>query len=141
MTLPILSYPLTLTPDDDGTLLVTCPDLPEVVSFGATRAEALEMGALAVEEAIAARLDDLSPIPLPSAEGPARLPLQLALKAQLWRGLTEAGLSRADLQRRLGWHRPQVDRLFDPNHATRTDRFDAAFAALGLAVDLTIRAT
>ena len=24
----MLRYPVTLTPDDDGTVLVTCPDLP-----------------------------------------------------------------------------------------------------------------
>jgi antitoxin HicB len=137
---PVLSYPLKLTRDDDGTLLVTCPDLPEVTSFGETRDEALRMGAAAVEEAIAARLDDLAEIPLPSAAGEAHLSLQLALKALLWRSLMEAGVTRADLQRRLGWHRPQVDRLFDPNHATRTDRFDLAFGALGLRVGVALDA-
>ena len=49
-------YRLELTPDDDGTFLVTCPALPEVTSFGATRDEAMAYGRLAVEEAIAARM-------------------------------------------------------------------------------------
>jgi predicted RNase H-like HicB family nuclease len=49
-------YRLELTPDDDGTFLVTCPELPEVTSFGATRDEAMAYGRLAVEEAIAARM-------------------------------------------------------------------------------------
>jgi predicted RNase H-like HicB family nuclease len=49
-------YRLELTPDDDGTFLVTCPELPEVTSFGATWEEAMSYGRLAVEEAIAARI-------------------------------------------------------------------------------------
>ncbi len=135
----MITYPLILTPDDNGTFLVTCPDLPEVTSFGETEAEARAQGRAAVEEAVAARLDDLSPIPAPS-EGAARLSLQLALKVLLWRALTAQGMTRADLQARLGWHRPQVDRLFDPNHATRNDQFDQAFGALGVALSVTARA-
>jgi hypothetical protein len=34
-------YPIELTPDDNGTLLVTCPDLPEVTSFGVDEADAI----------------------------------------------------------------------------------------------------
>lgn len=46
---------LTLTPDDNGTLLVTCPALPEVTTFGATRADAIANAVDAIEEALAAR--------------------------------------------------------------------------------------
>ncbi len=49
-------YRLKLMPDDSGTFLVTCPALPEVTSFGATRDEAMVYGRLAVGEAIAARM-------------------------------------------------------------------------------------
>jgi antitoxin HicB len=57
-----LDYRVLLTPDDNGTLLVTCPDLPEVTTFGSNKAEALRHARDAIEEAIAARAD----IPLPS---------------------------------------------------------------------------
>ena len=36
-----LDYPVLLTPDDNGTLLVTCPDLPEVATFGSDKDDAL----------------------------------------------------------------------------------------------------
>ena len=36
----MLSYPVKLTPDDNGTILVTAPDLPEVSTFGADKADA-----------------------------------------------------------------------------------------------------
>jgi antitoxin HicB len=51
-----MQFPLVLTPDDDGTFMVTCPLLPEVTSFGEDHDDALTHGRDAVEEAIAARM-------------------------------------------------------------------------------------
>ena len=42
------------------------------------------------------------------------------------------GVSRAELARRLEWHREQVDRLFRLDHKSRLDQMEAAFEALGL---------
>jgi hypothetical protein len=44
-----------------------------------------------------------------------------ALKVSLYRSLREAGLTRAELMRRLGWNRESVDRLFRLDHASRLD--------------------
>ena len=68
---PMLAYPIDLT-DDDGTLLVTAPDFPELTTFGDDRDEAIARAADALEEAIAARISRGDPIPAPS-EGGARL--------------------------------------------------------------------
>jgi antitoxin HicB len=38
------------------------------------------------------------------------------------------------MARRLGVHRPTVDRLFDPRHGTRLDQYEAAFRALENAI-------
>jgi antitoxin HicB len=132
-----LHYAVCLTPDED-TILVTCPDLPEVTTFGEDRAAALRNATGAVEEALAARLDAFEEIPRPGADGDAKasVGLGLAVKVTLYLELAEAGLNRAELARRLGWHRNSVDRLFDPNHASKLDQFDAAFAALGRTVDV-----
>lgn len=62
-----LDYRVLLTPDDNGTLLVTCPDLPEVTTFGSDKADALRHARDAIEEAIAARIAARADIPLPSA--------------------------------------------------------------------------
>jgi antitoxin HicB len=50
-----MRYRLKLTPDDNGTFLVTSPDFPEVKTFGHTKAEAQRQGRAAIGEAIAAR--------------------------------------------------------------------------------------
>ena len=53
-----LTYPIKLEPDDNGTLLVTCPALPEVTTFGEDEADAIEHARDAIEEAITARIAD-----------------------------------------------------------------------------------
>lgn len=135
-------YAVTLKPDDDGSLLATCPALPEVTSFGETRTEALARAGLAIEEAIAARLDDWDEAPEPQERGGAQdfapLPTHVLMKIMLYRALRAQGLTRADLQRRLGWHREQVDRLFRVSHASRLDQIDAALKAIGYGVNVTL---
>ena len=126
-------YPLTLTPDDDGTFLVTCADLPEVTSFGDDEAAAVGHGSNAVQEAIAARMDAFEDIPKPSPQGRhfAKVPLSLALKVQLYWALKESGMTRADLVRVTGWPRTKVDRLFDPNHESKLAVVEDALGAMG----------
>ena len=51
-----LAYRIELEPDDNGSLLVTCPALPEVTTFGGDRADAIRNAADAIEEALAARI-------------------------------------------------------------------------------------
>ena len=63
-------YELKLTRDGD-TILVGVPAFPEIDSFGSSEVNALHWGALAIEEAIAARMADGEPIPAPLATAPA----------------------------------------------------------------------
>lgn len=135
----MLAYPFEMTPDDNDTFLVTCPDLPEVTTFGVDEAECVEMARKAISEAVAARLSAFKDIPEPSAgDLCAILPMQLELKVSLFQQLADSDQTRADLVRALNWHRPQVDRLFDPDHASRLDQYGTAFEALGKRIDLKV---
>lgn len=68
----MLAYPVELSPDTNGTLLVTFPDFPEATTFGGDQRDALLRAADALETVLAARIDDREDIPLPS--GPAGRP-------------------------------------------------------------------
>lgn len=133
-------YRIELTPDDNGTFLVTSPDLPEVVTFGDSEAEARECGMNAVAEAVSARLAAFGDIPAPSNADGLTVPVEplLAAKVELLWALQASGKTRADLMRDLKAHRPQVDRLFDPNHASKLDQMEAAFRALGKHMEITV---
>jgi antitoxin HicB len=134
-------YPIVLESDDNGTLLVTCPDLPEVASFGDDREDALRHAADALEEALAARIARHEDIPCPS---PARgrpvpvLPPLTAAKVQLYRLAREAGMTKAELGRRLGWHAPQVDRLFELSHRSRIEQVEQALRMIGKRLVVTV---
>src|SRR5436309_15996746 len=114
-------YPIVFEPDDNGTLLVTCPDLPEVTTWGEDEEDALRRAADAIEEALAARIAHRDPIPEPFlSKGkaaprkrrkinspiatktwrPARLPILPPLseaKIALYRAAQGAGITKAEL--------------------------------------------
>lgn len=138
----MLGYRIKLEQDDNGTLLLTCPALPEVTTFGEDEADAMRHAVGAIEEAIAARIADGEHVPEGFRRGPhlVRLPALTVLKVELYRQLREAGITRAELARRLGWKRESVDRLFRLDHASRLEQLEAAFAALGQAVSVSVHA-
>ena len=135
-----LRYPIKLEPDED-TVLAICPLLPEVTTFGENEAAALRHARDAVEEALAARISDGKEIPAPPVRPRGRtvtLPALTAIKVELYWALRAAKISRAELARRLSWNRESVDRLFRLDHASRLDQMEAAFAALGRRIDISI---
>lgn len=131
------AYRLKFEPDDNGTILVTCPALPEVTTFGDSERECAERAIAAIEEALAARIAGGEAVPAdPPQRGEpwVRLPALTALKVDLYEALRAQGVSRAELARRLDWNRNSVDRLFQLGHASRLEQIEAAAAALGLAM-------
>jgi antitoxin HicB len=136
-----LSYRVVLSPDDNDTVMVTCPDLPEVTSFGDDEADALLRAVDSIEEALAARIAKREPVPAPSAgKGRrVRLPVLTALKVELYRAARAEGVRKAEMARRLHLHAPQVDRLFDLRHGSHLDQIEAAFRALGRTIEFDVR--
>ena len=135
------SYRIVLTADDNGTIMVTCPDLPEVTTFGEDKADALLRAVDAIEEALAARMAKREAIPAPSAGKGRRvtLPALTVLKIELYRAALREGVRKAGMARRLHLHAPQIDRLFDLRHGSRLDQMEAAFHALGRSIEFAIR--
>lgn len=134
-----MRYPVELERDDD-TVLVSSREFPEMHTFGDDEADALRHAVDAMETAILGRMMDREPIPYPGEiqQHFVVLPTQSALKVELYRAMLEEGLRKADVARLLGWHPPQVDRLFDLRHASRLDQIEAAFRALGRSIDFEV---
>jgi antitoxin HicB len=136
-----VNYPVILIPDDNGTILVTCPDFPEVTTFGEDREDALQRAADAVEEALAARIAHREEIP---AASPARerprvvLPLLTVAKVELYLTARAQGVTKAALGRRLDLHGPQVDRLFDVRHSSKIEQIDRALRTMGKRLEVRV---
>lgn len=137
----MLEYRIMLTPDDNGTFLVTCPQLPIVATFGDTEEDARRQAVDAIETALGSMIEDGEDIPVPDgSDGEAvRLPLLTTLKVHLYWALRASGITRAELARRLDWNRESVDRLFRLDHRSRLEQIEAAFEALGREVDIEVR--
>lgn len=133
----MLCYEVILE-NDNGTMLVTAPDFPELTTFGEDLDEALMRAVDALEEAVAARIHDRKDIPMPTpSEVCVRLPTLTAIKVILYQGMRDQNIGKAELARRLGWHLPQVDRVLNVNHHSRLDQMDAALNAIGLRLEVT----
>lgn len=135
-----MRYPVVLTPDDNDTILLTCPDIPEVAAIGADEDEALLNAVDAVEDAIADRIARREPVPSPSRVSSHSVALRTlpALKVAIYHSMIADAVGKAELARRLAWHLPQVDRILDIGHASRMDQIEAALAALGRRVEVEV---
>ncbi|MNP60752.1 Antitoxin HicB [compost metagenome] len=67
-----------------------------------------------------------------------RLPALSAAKAALWNAMLAQGVNKAEMARRLGVNRPQVDRLVDLLHRSKIEQVELALALLGQRIALTV---
>jgi len=137
----MFDYPVTLTPDD-GTVLVTFTDVPEAITFGADEDEALLQAVDALESALSFYVDARKPLPTPGrprkGQKTVRPSALECAKLGVYQAMMEQGIKKAELARRLGWHMPQIDRLFDLRHASRLEQIESAASALGKQVHIQI---
>jgi antitoxin HicB len=130
-----MQYPVTLTRDDNNTIMVTFPDVPEAVTYGDTRVEALKRAPDALLTIFDALMKDRRPIPAPSPIRPGRpavdVPALESAKIGLYEAMRAAGVNKSELARRLQWHLPQVDRVLNVRHGSQLEQLEAALAVLG----------
>ena len=110
-----MRYRIRFKRDDDDTLLVTCPDLPEVTTFGVDEADGHLRARDAILTALQGRIATRQDIPEPSAGRGRAIDLDPLVEAKI----------------ALDWHGPSVDRLLDLDHDSRFGSMAAAFRVLG----------
>ena len=86
----MVSYPIELTEEQDGTFRVAAPHFPELMTFGDTADDALMHAAFALEEVIAERMAKRQVVPMPLKAVPGHravtLPARFAgLLESYWR--------------------------------------------------------
>jgi antitoxin HicB len=137
------SYPVIFTSDKhDGGYVVSCRDVPEVVTQGETIEDAVSEAEGALEAAIEMRMEDGLDIPLPTArkrgEHLACLPINTAMKAALYLAMREQNVSKSELARRLGLDEKETRRMLDPRHGTKVPALERALHELGKRVELVV---
>lgn len=136
----MFDYPVILTPDD-GTILVTFPDIPEAITFGETENEALKHAVDALESALSFYVDARKDLPVASTSKELKRVQPRVIecvKLALYSEMLKQGVRKAELARRLNCHTPQVDRLLDLTHASRLEQLEKALNTLGKRLDLVV---
>lgn len=135
------AYAVRLTPVEDE-VIVSCRDLPEVVTSGRDETDALAMAEDAIDVAVSFAIDDGIEVAEPSELEPGEvlvnLPAQTAAKLAVWRAFLSAGISKSELARRLGVGENEARRILSPRYRTKLDRLEDAARALGarIVIDL-----
>ena len=121
--------------DKPGVLVIVFRDFPEAITQGNGERDALWQAADCLEEAIAGRIADGGEIPRASraARGERLIPVPapMAAKAALYLAMREAGMTNAQLARKLGCDEKEVRRMLDPRHPTKLPRIKEALDVFG----------
>ena len=128
-------YPVKLAPAEEGGFVVTCRDLPQLITQGESLPHALSEAVDAMDEVFAAyMLGGLSfPAPRKARRGEHIVspPAETVAKAALYVAMAEAGISKVELAKRLGVDEKEVRRLLDPHYGSKLPRIAEAIGALG----------
>jgi antitoxin HicB len=138
----MLIYPVVIARDGKG-YSAQFPDIPEALTSGRTRAEALEMAQDALESAMEFYFEDNRPVPLPSrpkaGQDVVELATSLSAKVLLLNELLAQAVTPAELARRLETSPQAVQRIIDLDHATKIDTIAQAFRALGKRLEFQVK--
>lgn len=128
-------YSVKLTPAEEGGFVVTCRDLPQLITQGEDVADALTEAADAMDEVFAAYMQGGLPFPAPTkakrGEHQVSPPSETVAKAALHVAMHEAGITKVELAKKLGVDEKEVRRLLDPHYGSKLPRIAQAINALG----------
>lgn len=130
------AYPCLLTAEAEyGGYSVAFPDVPEALTCGKGRAEALEMAEDALVVALGAYVDSGEEVPVPSAVADGQelvaVPSVVAAKLALYSAMRRQDVTRSALAVRLGVSESAVRRLLDLGHRSHIGHVEAALHAMG----------
>jgi antitoxin HicB len=137
----MFSYPAKLARDGEG-YMVSFPDIPEALTCGKDRDEAIRMAADALTTAMEFYFEDRRSVPLPSTlkrgQVAVDLPASVAAKVLLLNEMLAQGKRPAELARLMNARPQEVTRLMDLHHPTKIDTVALALRALGKRLELSL---
>ena len=111
------------------------PNVPEALTCGDDRDEALAMAEDALTVALGSYMPCREDIPVPDAvageQEMVAVPLVVAAKLALYAAMREQGLTKVGLARRLGLSEGAVRKLLNPNHRSHIGQIERALEKVG----------
>jgi antitoxin HicB len=140
----MVAYPALFEPAEEGGFVITFPDFGYGVTQAEDEAEAIEMASDLLSCLISDRIaadDDLPAVGSHRGRKYRKIspPALEGVKAELYSGFRAARMRKAELARRLGIPKSNVDRLFNLKHSSRFEQLEAAFRAIGKEIRIEVR--
>lgn len=129
------AYPCVLASEEDGGYSVSFPHVPEALTCGDDREEALVMAEDALAVALGAYVQCREDIPVPGPASPGQetvaVPLVVAAKLALYSAMREQGMTKVGLARLMGLSEGAVRKLVNPNHRSHVRQVEKALRKVG----------
>ena len=140
-----MEFVARMEPNGEGGFVVRFDDVPEALTEGKDRDEALANAIDALEVALLGYMKEGKPLPEPSTPVPKGqhrvvVPAQAAAKLALYSAFRASGLSRVALAKKLGKDEAEIRRMLDPHYATKLPALDDAMRALGKRLTVVVEA-
>lgn len=126
-------YKANVVADPDGGFVVTFIDVPEAITHGNTKEEAMENAQEALGLALRGIVLDDQPLPQPVSRDGVSVAVdpEDAIKLAVIQAFQQADISKSELARRLGKSENEARRILDPDHRTKLGQMQDAMHALG----------
>ena len=135
-----MHYPVNLEVAEEGGFVVTFPDIPEAITQGEDKEDALRHAVDALESALEFYFDARRKVPAPSkprrGQSVVELPASVAAKVLLLNEMIAQKVRPAELARRLQVKPQEVTRLIDLRHTSKIDGIAGALKALGKTLEM-----
>ena len=140
----IYAYPCQLTSDEDEGVVATFPDVPEAITGGRDRDEALALAEDAIAVALAGYVHEKWDIPTPRAatggQVSVAVPAVIAAKLALYSAMKEQRITKVELAQRLGVSESAVRKLTNPDHRSHVSLVQKALRAVGQSLRVEVTA-
>lgn len=136
-------YHADFAPEPDGGFLVTFPDVPEAITQGDDFADAWSSAGDALGLALRGYLAGGRSLPGQTARGGGLVPVPVeaatAAKLAVIEAFAASGITKIELARRIGKSENEARRILDPDYATKLPLIEAALAAMGRHLVVSVR--
>ena len=130
-----MEYQALLEPGETDVIVVSFPDVPEAITQGDDREDALEQAQDALGLALLTYIELGRDLPAPGKPKKGLVPVCVepatAAKIAVLDAFRKAGITKSELAERLGKDHKEVRRILDPMHLTKIGPLNEALRALG----------
>lgn len=135
-----MQYPVTIE-QDGHTFMVRFVDIPEALTCGDTYEEALAEAHDALVTAFEFYFEDQRPVPMPT---PAKEQAVVSVPASVWakvlllNTMLSKNITQAELAKRMGSRKQEMQRIINLGHNTKIDTLNKALEVMGKQLTLSV---